>query len=152
MNAPVTTTDTTSTSPALTSPNQITEAQVRSYVNDDGFLIVRNIFTRDEINELFADIIKLVRGGYECPQLKPAPAAMSDAEVMQSFSGPHRPHFISPVVLRYIRHPKVCGVLSQIVAAHLPFWDGSVKCMQSMVFVKPPGLPGQAWHQDETYF
>src|SRR3954466_9438000 len=23
--------------------------------------------------------------------------------------------------------------------------------MQSMLFVKPPGLPGQAWHQDEIY-
>ena len=31
----------------------------------------------------------------------------------------------------------------------MPFWDGSIKCMQSMVFVKSPGFPGQAWHQDE---
>ena len=43
------------------------------------------------------------------------------------------------------------GVLSQITAAHLPYWDGSVKCMQSMLFVKPPGFQGQAWHQDEIY-
>jgi len=52
---------------------------------------------------------------------------------------------------KYIQHPKICGVLSQITAAHLPFWDGSVKCMQSMLFVKPPTFPGQAWHQDEIY-
>ena len=25
------------------------------------------------------------------------------------------------------------------------------KCMQSMYFAKPPGKPGQAWHQDEIY-
>ena len=41
--------------------------------------------------------------------------------------------------------------ISQITAAHLPHWDGSVKCMQSMLFVKPPGFQGQAWHQDEIY-
>src|SRR4029079_7284902 len=41
--------------------------------------------------------------------------------------------------------------LSQITAAHLPYWDGSVKCMQSMLFVKPPGCQGTAWHQDEIY-
>ncbi|GEM_PF-2478695 len=45
----------------------------------------------------------------------------------------------------------IYGILSQITAAHLPNWDGSVKCMQSMLFVKPPGFQGQAWHQDEIY-
>ena len=48
-------------------------------------------------------------------------------------------------------HDAICGVLSQITAAHLPAWDGSVKCMQSMLFVKPPNFQGQAWHQDEVY-
>ncbi len=38
-----------------------------------------------------------------------------------------------------------------VPTAHLPFWDGSVKCVQSMMFVKGPGDPGQAWHQDEIY-
>ena len=59
--------------------------------------------------------------------------------------------FVSPVMRQYVRHPRICGILSQIVAAHLPWWDGSVKCMQSMLFVKPPGFQGQAWHQDEIY-
>src|SRR5205807_850217 len=63
----------------------------------------------------------------------------------------HQPHFISPVMQQYVRHPKICGILSQMIAAHLPWWDGSVKCMQSMLFVKPPGFQGQAWHQDEIY-
>ena len=26
-----------------------------------------------------------------------------------------------------------------------------VKCMQSMLFIKPPGFQGQAWHQDEIF-
>ncbi len=51
----------------------------------------------------------------------------------------------------FVLHPLICSVLSQITAAHLPFWDGSVKCMQSMLFVKPPGFQGQGWHQDEIY-
>src|SRR5437762_1510431 len=38
-----------------------------------------------------------------------------------------------------------------LIGAHLPYWDGSVKAMQSMFFTKPPGYPGQAWHQDEIY-
>ena len=35
-------------------------------------------------------------------------------------------------------------VLVQIVAPN-------VKSMQSMLFIKPPKFPGQAWHQDEVY-
>jgi ectoine hydroxylase-related dioxygenase (phytanoyl-CoA dioxygenase family) len=46
----------------------------------------------------------------------------------------------------------IAAVLAQIVGAHLrEFWDHSVKCMQSMFFVKGTGKPGQAWHQDEIY-
>jgi hypothetical protein len=76
---------------------------------------------------------------------------MSDDEALQNILCIHQPHYISPVMEKYVRHPKICGVLSQITAAHLPWWDGSVKCMQSMLFVKPPGFQGQAWHQDEIY-
>ena len=76
---------------------------------------------------------------------------MSDQAVLESILCIHQPHYVSPVIEKYVRHPKICGALSQITAAHLPFWDGSVKCMQSMYFVKPPNFQGQAWHQDEIY-
>lgn len=136
--------------PRIDVPRPLTDAQIQSYISE-GFLVIKNVFSRDEINEVNADIVKLVRGGYESPQLKPLAAELSDDEVIRSFSGIIQPHFISPVIARYVKHPQVCGMLSQIVGAHLPFWDGSIKCMQSMVFVKSPGLPGQAWHQDELY-
>jgi len=131
-------------------PKPLTADQVQSYVSE-GFLVVKNVITRAEMNKLFVDMVMLLRGGYDCPQLKPMPASMSDEEVLRSFSGVIQAHFISPVCLRYVKHPKICGILSQILAAHVPYWDGSIKCMQSMYFVKPPGFPGQAWHQDELY-
>ena len=131
-------------------PKPLSDEQVESYIGD-GFLVVKNVLTRTEMDELFTDMVKLLRGGYECPQLKPLPATMSDEEVLRSFSGVIQAHFISPVCLQYVKHPKVCGILSQIIGAHVPYWDGSIKCMQSMYFVKPPGFPGQAWHQDELY-
>jgi ectoine hydroxylase-related dioxygenase (phytanoyl-CoA dioxygenase family) len=62
-----------------------------------------------------------------------------------------QPHQINPVIEHYVKHERVASVLSQIVGAHIPFWDGSVKAFQSMLFIKPPNFPGQAWHQDELY-
>jgi hypothetical protein len=125
-------------------------AQVTSFVND-GYLIVPGLVTPAELEELKQDTVALARGAYPCPQLQPLPATMSDDEVLQNILCIHQAHFVSPVMLKYVKHPGICAVLSRITAAHLAHWDGRVKCMQSMLFVKPPGFQGQAWHQDEVY-
>jgi len=133
-------------------PKPATAEQVKFFV-DNGYLAMPGLIQPRELEELKADTTKLARGGYPCPNLKPITggAEMSDKEILQNILCIHQPHGISPIMLKYVKHPQLCGVLSQITAAHLPFWDGSVKCMQSMLFVKPPGFQGQAWHQDEVY-
>lgn len=147
---------TTATAPEITTPKRIdvpkpaTAQQVKFFV-DNGYLAVPNLITPAELEELKADTVKIARGGYPCDNLKPVPADLTDAQVLERILCIHQPHYVSPVMLKYVKHPKICGVLSQITAAHLPFWDGSVKCMQSMLFVKPPNFQGQAWHQDEIY-
>ena len=137
-------------SPWIDVPKLLDAAQVRSFV-DDGFFIAPGLITPDEIDELRADTVKLARGGYPCKSLQPVDAGLTDKEVLQRILCNHQPHYISPVSEKYARHPKIASILSQITAAHLPYWDGSVKCMQSMLFVKPPAFQGQAWHQDEIY-
>ena len=131
-------------------PKIVGEADVRSFV-EQGYLIVPDLIQDAEREELKADMIKMARGGYSCDALQPLPETLSDQEVLQNILCIHQPHYISPVMEKFARHPKISGVLSQITAAHLPYWDGSVKCMQSMLFVKPPEFQGQAWHQDEIY-
>lgn len=124
--------------------------QVRSFV-ENGYLVLPGLVGPEELDELKRDTLKIARGGYPTENLKPLADSLSDAEVLQNILCIHQPHFISPVMLKHVHHRAICGVLSQITAAHLPYWDGSVKCMQSMLFVKPPGFQGQAWHQDEVY-
>ncbi|MGH7213881.1 MAG: phytanoyl-CoA dioxygenase family protein [Tepidisphaeraceae bacterium] len=131
-------------------PRPASAEQVKFFV-DNGYLAMEDLVTMDEVEEMRRDTVALARGKYPCESLKPLPANMSDREAQQNILCIHQPHYVSPVMLKYVKHPKICGVLSQITAAHLPFWDGSVKCMQSMLFVKPPGFQGQAWHQDEIY-
>lgn len=131
-------------------PKPLTRKQVQFFI-DNGYLVVPGMIKPKELAELNADTVKIARGGYPCESLQAVPAGLTDLEVLQNILCIHQPHYISPVMDKYVRHPKICGALSQITAAHLPFWDGSVKCMQSMLFVKPPGFQGQAWHQDEIY-
>lgn len=141
---------TTSAGPRIEVPKPLSDDQVRDYIND-GFLIVPNVLSRVQIDELFQDTVKILRGKYECDQFKPVPDSVPDEEVSRGFLSMMNAHFLSPVLHRYTADPQICGMLSQLVGAHIPFWDGSVKCLQSLVFVKSPGMPGQAWHQDELY-
>ncbi len=131
-------------------PKPLNDEQVRSFV-ENGYLIAPGLVSAEEVEELRRDTVAVARGAYASENIPPAPPEASDAEILQGILCIHQPHYISPVMERYVRHPEVCGALSQITAAHLPYWDGSVKCMQSMLFVKPPGFQGQAWHQDEIY-
>jgi len=131
-------------SPEIEVPKPLDEAQVQFFV-DNGYLVVPDLMEAAELAELKGDLVAVARGQYECENIEPVEAGLSDQEVLETILCIHQPHYISPIIEKYVRHPKICGVLSQITAAHLPFWDGSVKCMQSMYFVKPPNFQGQAW-------
>ena len=43
-----------------------------------------------------------------------------------------------------LSHPVLVEALTRVIGPN-------VKCMQSMLFIKSNGKPGQAWHQDEIY-
>lgn len=131
-------------------PRILSDEQVAFFV-ENGYLVLDSLIAPEEVEELRRDTAHLARGGYPCENLQPLPAELTDDEALRRILCIHQPHFVSPVIETYVKHEKICGALSQITAAHLPFWDGSVKCMQSMLFVKPPTFQGQAWHQDEIY-
>ena len=131
-------------------PLELSEDEVQFFI-EKGYVAVPNLLETKEIEELREDTVRIARGEYPCEAVQLLSKELSDDEILADILCIHQPHFISPTMEKYVKHPKVCGVLSQITAAHLPFWDGSVKCMQSMLFVKPPGFQGQSWHQDEIY-
>ena len=131
-------------------PQLLDEEQVHFFV-EQGYLVVPNLIDVEELEELKREIVVVARDHYKREKSTAVSGDADDNEVLKSILCIHQPHFVSPIIEKYVRHPKVCGILSQITAAHLPWWDGSVKCMQSMYFVKPPEFHGQAWHQDEIY-
>ena len=128
----------------------VTDREVKAFV-DEGFHVSPGLVSPAELETLKADLLKMARGGYPSKSLAPLASTMTDQETLENILCLHQPHYLSPVMRGFAEHPGICSVLSRITAAHLPHWDGSVKCMQTMLFVKPPGKPGQAWHQDELY-
>ena len=131
-------------------PTVVSQDQVGFYV-DNGYLAVPDLVGADDLAELKQDIIKLARGGYPNRTIQPVADDLSDGEALSKILAIHQPHYESPAMEKYTRHAKISGVLSQLAGAHWVHWSGNVKCMQSMLFIKPPGYQGQSWLQDENY-
>ena len=51
---------------------------------------------------------------------------------------------MSAVMEKYLAHQTIVDVATQVIGP-------DVKEMQSMLFIKAAGKPGQAWHQDEEF-
>lgn len=122
---------------------QLTQAQIDGY-HHDGFLVVEGLVTPEEVAALRDDAARICRGEYPSENLPHRPE-LSDDEAIRQYLCLHMVHRVSPVMLELgVKHRGMAEVMSQIVAPN-------VKCMQSMLFLKPPRFPGQAWHQDEIY-
>lgn len=119
----------------------------------DGYVVVAGLLTAEEIAAINQVLIDIARGVYPCRGFEPAAAQASDDEALARITTVHQPHFTIAPLMEVVRHRAIVNVLSHIIGAHLPagWWDGGVKCMQSMMFCKPPAALGQAWHQDEAF-
>ena len=122
---------------------ELSQAQVEAF-REQGFLVVEGLLGDEDVETIRSDAIKLCRGEYKSENLHPVPNAESDTAALSRYLCIHQPHHISPVMREYLAHPAVSRALARLVAP-------DVKCMQSMLFIKPPRFPGQAWHQDEVY-
>jgi ectoine hydroxylase-related dioxygenase (phytanoyl-CoA dioxygenase family) len=112
--------------------------------SEDGYLVVHGLVSRSELEELKADTVAIFRGRYPVEGIVKADDSEPDDAVLAKYLCIHQPHKISEIQRSFIHHSKVVDVLKEIIGP-------DVKCMQSMLFVKPAGFPGQAWHQDERY-
>ncbi|MCC6416031.1 MAG: phytanoyl-CoA dioxygenase family protein [Opitutaceae bacterium] len=120
-------------------------AAVQAFFAANGYLVLENAFSPAEIEALKNETTAICRGDRgELPDHPKADAAEPDDSVLQRFLCIHFPHKCSDVMLRAIHNQPTVEILTTVVGPN-------VKCMQSMLFIKSSGKPGQAWHQDEDY-
>ena len=128
----------------------------------NGFLVVRGLVDADDVAELRQHTEDLMQGrlpeqnrpmadrdpskdtGTTGQGLEAPPEHLTPEEKAQYFLRIHMLHRRLELHERYLLHPRVLDVLEAI---HGP----DVLAMQTMLFLKPPGKPGQGWHQDSYY-
>jgi phytanoyl-CoA hydroxylase len=111
----------------------------------DGYAILPDALTPGEVAEINAETVRLCRGDlgavggeFEADQTGP------DEEVLRRYLCIHQPHKVSDVFLKALAQPRIVEALTEVIGP-------DVKSMQSMIFMKSEGKPGQAWHQDEFF-
>jgi phytanoyl-CoA hydroxylase len=122
----------------------ITDADATFY-RENGYLVVEGALSKTEIEELRHETVSICRG--ERGELRRGFTHTSDEtddEVMSKYLCIHFPHKVSNIMMKHVAHPVIVDVLTKVISPN-------VKCMQSMLFIKSAGKPGQAWHQDEDY-
>jgi phytanoyl-CoA hydroxylase len=120
------------------------EAALSSY-DRLGYAIIPDLLSAAVLAAARAETTSICRGlrGH-IDGVTPASDQDDDAAVLRRYLCIHFPHKISSVVLGIGRLPGVIDVLTDVIGPN-------VKMMQSMLFIKSEGKPGQAWHQDEAH-
>jgi phytanoyl-CoA hydroxylase len=90
-----------------------------------GYLIVRGVLTRHEVQELLDHVDELIAAGPELLRV-------------------HMLHRRLRIHERYMLHPRIADVVAGLVGP-------DVLALQTMLFVKGPGSPGQGYHQDSFH-
>ena len=125
--------------------NGVTTSRNIEFYREKGYLIAPALLQDADIRQLKEETGQIFRGKRGAPDgLIPVSDQESDAEVLKKYVAIHFPHKISPVIRKYLSHPRITDILQHIISPN-------IKCMQSMLFVKAPGKAGQSWHQDEYY-
>jgi phytanoyl-CoA hydroxylase len=116
-----------------------------AFYRENGFLVVEGAFTPAEVAALNAETLAICRGERgDFTGLEPVVVGESDDDVVRKYLCIHFPHKVSPAMTAQIGHASIVDACTKCIGPN-------VKCMQSMLFVKASGKPGQAWHQDEDY-
>jgi ectoine hydroxylase-related dioxygenase (phytanoyl-CoA dioxygenase family) len=110
----------------------------------DGYVAVPGLLSAAEVEVLKAEALAIATGRRGRVLGAAAPDAPAGEAVMSDVLAVHFPHKVSEAMRGAMRHPAVVDILTALIGP-------DVKAIQTMLFVKAAGKPGQAWHQDETY-
>ena len=125
-------------------PLTVTQAQV-DFFRQNGYLVVEDVLSAAELNALRVETTAICRGERgKVTGLPEFARHESDEEVIRKTLCVHFPHKISDLMFETLGQPGIVQLLTHLIGPN-------VKCMQSMLFVKSSGQPGQAWHQDEAF-
>jgi len=119
----------------------------RHFFGRNGYLKVAGLLSDAEFQELDEHSMNLLHNKVDLSQIKgpePRNDGTSPSDLEEKYFRFIQFHLHLEIHERFMLHPRVLDVLETLIGPDL-------MAMQSMLFFKPPGHPGQAFHQDSCF-
>jgi phytanoyl-CoA hydroxylase len=111
----------------------------------DGYVVLREALSASEEQAVRDEAVRICRGELGAVEgVQRAGADEPDEVVLRRYLCIHFPHKLSELMRGMLAHPVIIDALRQLTGPN-------IKSVQSMLFIKSEGKPGQAWHQDELF-
>ena len=110
----------------------------------DGYLIVKNLISRDEVSELITLTDDMMQGKVTFPGIPSPPEDMPDDKRRLFYERLHMPHRSGEIFERFLLNQRLADVLEALIGP-------DVLALQTILFFKQPGHIGQGFHQDSYY-
>ena len=118
------------------------DASLVARFHHDGFLIVPDLLSPAEVAQLCQAIPRTLDENRSTLGLPGPDTVPNPDRLLDDILCVHHIHKISDLFRAFAGHDRITAHLEHLIGP-------DVKCLQSQLFVKPPGFPGNAWHQDE---
>jgi ectoine hydroxylase-related dioxygenase (phytanoyl-CoA dioxygenase family) len=120
----------------------VTPEQV-AFFHREGYLIVRGLFSADEAQALAQHYMDM-HARRAIPHYQFVSMEEAKGDILKVFSRIMQPHRFDEVSKKHLLDPRVANALRALL-------DEEPVAAQSMLYFKPPGARGQAFHQDNFY-
>ena len=120
--------------------------KVSEYVDyhRQGFIVARGLVPVDALEEIKTYGDDLLYGRLPLPGLKEPTFDATPRDLYTRFTRIHMIHRHHAVAEKYLLYPPIIDILEALIGP-------DVLALQTMLFLNPPGLGGQGWHQDAYY-
>ena len=120
-------------------------AQAAAYFRLNGFVVLDQALGREEIDTINQEATRICRNPHgDINGIGISEPYESDLDVLKRVLCIHFPNKTSDLLAATYHQPAIVDLLTRVIGPN-------VKGMQSMLFIKASGKPGQAWHQDENF-
>lgn len=118
--------------------------QQKAIFEREGYLIVKSLFNKEEIEYLKDHFMTIHKNGPIRGHFSPVSKEEAQGNILKMYPRIMQPHKVDPVSMKYMLDARVFDILTNLLSEE-PL------AAQSMFYFKPPGAKGQALHQDNFY-
>ena len=125
---------------------KISSEQVAAY-RRDGFIVVKNILTADELRKTRTHIEAIAEGRTPFPEacIEYEPGVQDRGRSLDTLRKINDSALHDPFFMEYVRHPGIMEVVTELLGE-------DIKLFGDQAFMKPPGGIKKPYHQDSAYF